>query len=122
MEERFVSMASIHIGALRVRLRPLDWAGRVEIRSGIDADIRNDLAVRDGGYDARALDKTSLSEDADTGGPSARIQTASPHAFISDACLPLHGWQEAYHGQIFRDETLFFPFLSRHVPEIVRSF
>lgn len=243
VEERFVSMARAHVGALRARLRPLDWSGRVEIRSGLDADVHNELAVTEGGYDARALCDVALSEDGNTGclvatartlhtgvdisvaartrigldgtpvepdrpveeagGMISRLwavhlekdavveiekvgatftsrdavptmtmtavvtaarapgydtmrqthvqawahlwgrcrleiadenlsraanlhafhllQTASPHASILDAGLPSRGWQEAYHGQIFWDETLSLSFLSLHLPDVVRS-
>ena len=49
------------------------------------------------------------------------LQTASPHASLCDAGLPSRGWQEAYHGQIFWDETMSLSFLSLHLPEVVRS-
>lgn len=240
-EERFVSMASIHSAGLRTTLRPLDWSGRVEIRSGIDAEIGNELAVTEGGYNSKALTQTTLQEfggclvaetrtlgteveiavalrshvthagqgtppgsiekhghsiaqywaldvtpgrvievekvaalftsrdHAATALPDAAvvavtesptyavlrqnhilawsqlwgrcrveiedenlsratnlhafhlIQTASPHAALSHAGLPSRGWQEAYHGQIFWDETLSLSFLSMHMPDVARS-
>ncbi|WP_279482610.1 hypothetical protein [Aureimonas sp. SK2] len=49
------------------------------------------------------------------------LQTASPHGTAYDAGIPSRGWQEAYHGQIFWDETLSFPFLSLRFPEVARS-
>ncbi|WP_128255568.1 glycoside hydrolase family 65 protein [Falsirhodobacter deserti] len=242
-EERFISMAAVHTGALRVSLRPLNWSGRIEIRSGIACDVGNHLAVAEGGYDPHALKAGALSHgeedclvasvrtlgtDVDVAvaarhrvsiGPrqvapmpkvdhgatqiaqfwkadlqqgdvlqvekvgvtftsrdhaigsvpraavsAARsapdydvlrgahmrawtqlwgrcaieienenlsraialhgfhlLQTASPHASNSDAGLPSRGWQEAYHGHIFWDETLSLAFLSLHLPDVVRS-
>ena len=238
-EERFLSMAAPHLGALRTRLTPLDWSGTVEIRSGIDAAVSNALAVEEGGYRPEALAETHLEAAPNASGLLARtrtlgtdvaiavaartrlsvegrpsieagaasiaqvwrlpleagetltvekvgavrtardhaigepaeaaladldraetyealrdehgrvvdqlwtrcrieaenenlaralglhafhlLQTASPHAPASDAGLPSRGWQEAYHGQIFWDETLSLPFLSLHLPEVVRS-
>ncbi|MDB6454519.1 hypothetical protein [Falsirhodobacter sp. 20TX0035] len=227
-EERFLSMAHPHLGALSVCLQPKDWSGRIEWRSGVHDRVDNELAVTEGGYDPQALDRVH-SEDAgdgciltrtrtrgtgvdvaiaartrvvldgrkvegavsvaeggllrvekvgvvhtardhavgdlpqavlgavrdaqgyvdlrkdhvmawhqlwarcrvEVGDPNlARaaalhafhlLQTASPHASLSDAGLPSRGWQEAYHGQIFWDETLSLSFLSLHIPEVVRS-
>ena len=237
VEERFLSMADPHLGALSVRLQPMDWSGRIDVRSGLHSEVRNDLAVTEGGYDAQALDpvrverledgcllartrtrgtgvdvavaarsRVSLGgqdlapldgegtlhwtatlrqnellgvekigvphtardhaigdlaqaavqavreagryrtlrkdhvkawchlwgrcrlevEDTNLSRAAALhafhlLQTASPHASLSDAGLPSRGWQEAYHGQIFWDETLSLSFLSLHVPEVVRS-
>lgn len=227
-EERFVSMASPHLGALRTRLRPIDWSGLVEIRSSIDTGITNALAD-EGGYDpiaihiletksqiahARTLGtnveivvaartqvfedgvQSNAKEDGDWSVTLAQgnalvvektaatctsrdhaigalcetamlaatnaapydvlrrdhvqawaqlwgrcrvevagdeltraitlhsfhlLQTASPHASLSDAGIPSRGWQEAYHGQIFWDDLLSLSFLSMHLPDVVRS-
>lgn len=42
VERRLVHMASPHLMALQTTLRPLDWTGRIEIRSGIDGRVVND--------------------------------------------------------------------------------
>ncbi|MDH2328142.1 hypothetical protein QCN27_14825 [Cereibacter sp. SYSU M97828] len=218
-EERFVSMATARLGALRTRLRAIDWSGRVVVRSGIDGGIGNVIAD-EGGYDPQALRHlaaghartigtdveiavaarttlrvdesrvegpevdlpqgatlciekvgiTCTSRDHAIGDPGetaaaaaaeARchdalredhirawaqlrgrcrlevdgaelsralalhsfhlLQTASPHAALSDAGLPSRGWQEAYHGHIFWDDMLSLSFLSLHLPDVVRS-
>lgn len=49
------------------------------------------------------------------------LQTVSPHTAARDAGLPPRGWQEAYHGQIFWDEILAFPYLNIRFPEIARG-
>ena len=49
------------------------------------------------------------------------LQTVSPHTAALDAGLPPRGWQEAYHGQIFWDEILAFPYLNIRFPEIARG-
>ncbi|WP_136684229.1 glycosyl hydrolase family 65 protein [Falsirhodobacter xinxiangensis] len=218
-EERFVSMATARLGALRTTLRAIDWSGRVTVRSGIDPGIGNVIAD-EGGYDPQALCNvaggrartlgtdveiavaarttitldgaavegtevdlpmgatlcvekigiTCTSRDHAIGdpGPTAAeaaqdarpyavlredhirawaqlwgrcrleaegaelsralalhgfhlLQTASPHAALSDAGLPSRGWQEAYHGHIFWDDMLSLSFLSLHLPDVVRS-
>jgi beta-phosphoglucomutase family hydrolase len=40
-EQRFVSMADMHLAALEVRLTPENWSGRVDVRSGIDGRVVN---------------------------------------------------------------------------------
>ena len=49
------------------------------------------------------------------------LQTASPHTADVDAGLPARGWQEAYFGQVFWDETFVFPFLAMRLPGLARS-
>jgi trehalose/maltose hydrolase-like predicted phosphorylase len=49
------------------------------------------------------------------------MQTVSPHSSGLDAGLPSRGWQEAYHGQVFWDETLSFPLLNLRFPGISRA-
>lgn len=49
------------------------------------------------------------------------LQTVSPHSSGLDAGLPSRGWQEAYHGQVFWDETLSFPLLNLRFPSIARA-
>ncbi len=38
---RFVSMADPHLAALELTLSPLDWSGRVDVRSSLDAQVSN---------------------------------------------------------------------------------
>lgn len=49
------------------------------------------------------------------------LQTVSPHSAGLDVGFPARGWQEAYHGQIFWDELLVFPFLNLRFPELARA-
>lgn len=49
------------------------------------------------------------------------LQTVSPNTATLDVGLPPRGWQEGYHGQIFWDEILAFPYLNIRFPEIARS-
>jgi len=48
-------------------------------------------------------------------------QTASPHVIGRDLGFPPRGWQEAYRGQIFWEDTLVQPFLDLRYPEIARA-
>lgn len=49
------------------------------------------------------------------------LQTASPHVIGRDLGFPPRGWQEAYRGQIFWEDTLVQPFLDLRYPEIARA-
>ncbi|HVL77643.1 MAG TPA: glycoside hydrolase family 65 protein [Noviherbaspirillum sp.] len=54
-EERLVSMADPALCALRVALTPQDWSGRIELRSTIDAEVRNTNVQRYIDYEQRHL-------------------------------------------------------------------
>lgn len=41
-QRRFVSMAVRHVAVLETTLRPLDWSGRLVVRSGVDGNVVND--------------------------------------------------------------------------------
>ncbi|MFC4167619.1 glycoside hydrolase family 65 protein [Teichococcus aestuarii] len=49
------------------------------------------------------------------------LQTASPHSACLDVGFPARGWQEAYRGHIFWDETFVLPFLMFRAPGIARA-
>lgn len=49
------------------------------------------------------------------------LQTASPHTVGADVGLPARGWQEMYHGHVFWDDLLAFPFFATRFPEIARA-
>ena len=49
------------------------------------------------------------------------LQTASPHTAGLDAGLPARGWQEAYFGQVFWDNTFAFPFLAMRLPSLAQA-
>ncbi|AUZ34956.1 family 65 glycosyl hydrolase [Arthrobacter sp. PGP41] len=41
VQTRFVSMAEPHLLALETKITPLGWSGAMEVRSGVDAGVRN---------------------------------------------------------------------------------
>jgi beta-phosphoglucomutase family hydrolase len=45
-EKRFVHMSEIHLSGVRWSLTPLNWRGKVTIRSGIDGEVINDNVAR----------------------------------------------------------------------------
>jgi trehalose/maltose hydrolase-like predicted phosphorylase len=49
------------------------------------------------------------------------LQTASPHSLPLDVGFPARGWQEAYRGHIFWDETFVLPFFVYRYPKIARQ-
>ena len=55
-QRRFVSMAVRHVAVLETTVRPLDWSGRLVVRSGVDGNVVNDNVA-----EFRALAKRHLS-------------------------------------------------------------
>ncbi|HWX50831.1 MAG TPA: glycoside hydrolase family 65 protein [Roseomonas sp.] len=49
------------------------------------------------------------------------LQTASPHIPAMDVGFPARGWQEAYRGQIFWEDSLVLPFLDLRFPAMARA-
>ena len=54
-ETRLVSMAQANLTGLRLKLTPLAWSGRVEIRSALDADVLNSNVERYAPFPRRHL-------------------------------------------------------------------
>lgn len=49
------------------------------------------------------------------------LQTVSPHSAALDAGFPARGWQEAYFGQVFWDQTFAVAFFAPRVPALARA-
>lgn len=67
ISRRLVHMQQPHIGAIEWMLVPQNWSGVVEIRSGLDGDIRNQGVARYSGLSCRHLetiDTGRIGEDA----------------------------------------------------------
>lgn len=56
-ETRLVSMAQPHLAAVRLELTPEDWAGELELRSGLDGRVVNDNVERYRPYSKRHLEQ-----------------------------------------------------------------
>ncbi|MGZ4659805.1 MAG: HAD-IA family hydrolase [Arthrobacter sp.] len=60
VQTRFASMAEPHLLVLQTAITALGWSGMVEVRSGIDAGVRNaNLPERAQGSDVHLADKTA---------------------------------------------------------------
>lgn len=59
-EERFISMASSALAAMRLELVPLDWSDEVEFRSALDGDVGNTNVRRYAPYAGRHLEMLDL--------------------------------------------------------------
>jgi trehalose/maltose hydrolase-like predicted phosphorylase len=46
VSRRLVSMANPHLAAIEWTLKPLNWSGRIEIRSSLDGSVRNENVAR----------------------------------------------------------------------------
>ena len=49
------------------------------------------------------------------------LQTACQHSIELDCGLPARGWQEAYAGHVFWDQTFAFPVLALRLPAVARG-
>jgi trehalose/maltose hydrolase-like predicted phosphorylase len=66
-QRRLASMADPHLAALEVTITAEDWAGRVDVRSGLDGDVANTGVIRYRDLASRHLEKADLEEiDATT--------------------------------------------------------
>ena len=65
-QRRFVSMAARHVAVLETTLRPLDWSGRVVVRSGVDGNVVNDNVAEYRGLAKRHLSPISATAADDT--------------------------------------------------------
>jgi len=76
---------------------------------------------------ARLWERCRLDAGAGPLGQTLRLhafhlfQTVSPHTTAFDAGLPARGWQEAYFGQVFWDQSFAFPFLVLRLPGLARA-
>jgi len=66
-QRRFASMADPHLAALEVTVTAEDWAGRVDVRSGLDGEVANTGVARYRDLASRHLEEPQLEEiDATT--------------------------------------------------------
>jgi HAD superfamily hydrolase (TIGR01509 family) len=74
VERRVVSMADPHLMALELSFIPLDWSGRLQIRAGLDASVRDAETVEDRLLATRHLEL--VDQGASEGGDlSLRVRT-----------------------------------------------
>src|SRR5262249_34875459 len=66
-QRRLASMAEPHLAALEVTITAEDWAGRVDVRSGLDGEVANTGVARYRDLASRHLEEPELEEiDATT--------------------------------------------------------
>jgi len=61
-QRRFASMDNPHLAALEVTITAKDWAGRVEVRSGLDGEVANTGVARYRDLASRHLEAPELAE------------------------------------------------------------
>lgn len=64
-QRRLVSMHSHHVGALETRVTAVNWSGRLQIRSLIDGEVRNQGVERYESLSSRHLDVTEMRDIAE---------------------------------------------------------
>lgn len=108
-EERFVSMATPHLAAFRLKIEPCNWSGEVELVSGIDGDVVNDNVARFASYEKRHLNAVAarrehpdlLLLEARTRQSGVRIAVAARNRLtLGDAPVRTFG-QEKYIADVF---------------------
>jgi len=101
---RFVSMANSHLAGIEWTVTPDDWSGRVEVISGLDGRVTNNMVAR-----YRALEGRHLVPGSPrTFGPeiiALKVQTRQSNIYIA----------EAARTRVFRDGE------PDHSPEVARS-
>jgi trehalose/maltose hydrolase-like predicted phosphorylase len=84
VERRLVHMALPHLAALQTTVTAEDWSGRLRVRSGIDASVKNWGVPRYRELSSRHLEVLDLEElDGET--LLARVETNQSHVRIAEA-------------------------------------
>ncbi|MBA3737476.1 MAG: glycoside hydrolase family 65 protein [Actinobacteria bacterium] len=81
---RFVSMANSHLGGIEWTVTPIDWSGRVELISGLDGRVTNQMVARYRELEGRHLNPVSPR----TFGPeiiALKVQTRQSNIYIAEA-------------------------------------
>ncbi len=111
--ERFASMHQTHLGAMRLSVTPLNYAGRITIRSSLDGHVRNYLVER-----YRDLEQHHLvpaeAEDRDNGVLLRMTTTSQGQAICMRACTRVlvdrpsgHRIERTYEGDDARATEIF---------------
>ncbi len=96
-QRRLVSMANPHLAALQVTILPVNWSGRITIRSGLDGSVVNEGVERYRGLanrhlttlEATAVDDDTLLLSVETNQSHIRIaEAARTRAFRGDRTVP----------------------------------
>ncbi len=83
VERRLVHMALPHLAALQTTVVAEDWSGRLRVRAGIDASVKNWGIPRYRQLSSRHLDVLSL-EETDGETLLARVETVQSHVRIAE--------------------------------------
>jgi trehalose/maltose hydrolase-like predicted phosphorylase len=81
---RFVSMANSHLAGIEWTVTPVDWSGRVELISGLDGRVTNQMVARYRELEGRHLNPGSPR----TFGPeiiALKVQTRQSNIYIAEA-------------------------------------
>jgi trehalose/maltose hydrolase-like predicted phosphorylase len=112
---RIVSMADPQLAALEWTLRPVNWAGRIEIRSGLDGAVRNENVVRYQELENEHLDVLETGHAGEdiifvtvrTRQSQIRMtQAARTQAFVGDVPAAVERSREAEAGRIAQHLTM----------------
>ena len=82
--QRFVSMASLHVAGLRINVVPVNYSGKIRIKSGIDGRVSNSGAqhFRAGSY--RIFDDGVMYQCSETQESGYTLTIAAKHIFRKD--------------------------------------
>ncbi|MGH3875060.1 MAG: glycoside hydrolase family 65 protein [Pseudonocardiaceae bacterium] len=81
---RFVSMANSHVAGIEWTVTPANWSGRVEVISGLDGRVTNNMVARYRELEGRHLNPVS----SRTFGPeiiALKVQTRQSNIYIAEA-------------------------------------
>lgn len=84
IERRFVSMADPHLVGQELHLVPLDWSGQLEVRSGVDANVRADETTEERLLENRHFDLVAEGVHNGTD-PWVEVRTVESHVTVAVA-------------------------------------
>ena len=104
-QRRLASMADPHLAALEVTITAEDWAGRVDVRSGLDGDVTNAGVVRYRDLASRHLEEPELEEiDATTIGLRACTSQSRIRLAIAARTQVCAGGQPSVMRRVVRED------------------
>ncbi|SKA74923.1 haloacid dehalogenase superfamily, subfamily IA, variant 3 with third motif having DD or ED/beta-phosphoglucomutase family hydrolase [Paucidesulfovibrio gracilis DSM 16080] len=115
VSRRLASMADPHLLAQRLELTPVNWSGRVTVRSGIDGNIINDGVARYRQLNQQHLEFVKSGKAAGGVFLETRTTASGYHVAMSakhvlfDEGRRIHGTREVCPDRAFIGEELSFP-------------
>ena len=112
---RFIHMGQKHMAGLQWKIRPENWSGTVQVRSGLDGTVTNKGVERYSALKSRHLEVLDTGRDGDDGvylyvqtsqSKIRMAQAARVQVFVKDSLLPVNRELIMDHGLVIQELTV----------------